>query len=60
MPDEHEEIPGQHRTRDEEADDRSPGRFGPGEEPAGSGRGSNSDGTNMLDDAAAPADPSRG
>jgi hypothetical protein len=37
-----------------------PGAFTGGERPSGSGRGSNTDGANMSDEAAAPADPSRG
>lgn len=57
---EREEIPGQHEESADAPDRDSKGPFPGGEEPAGSGRGHSTDGANMSDEAAAPADASRG
>lgn len=57
--DEHEEIRGRHHDAPD-AEEAPAGEFTGGEEASGSGRGSNTDGANMSDEAAAPADASRG
>jgi hypothetical protein len=59
MVDKDAEIPGQHHEAPD-ADEAPAGAFTGGEEASGSGRGSNTDGANMSDEAAAPADASRG
>lgn len=53
------EIPGQHHGSVRH-DDTPPGAHTGGEEPSGSGRGTNTDGANMSDEAMEPADASRG
>ena len=57
---EREEIPGQHEPSADAADRQTDGPFPGGEQPEGSGRGHSTDGANMDDEAAAPADASRG